>query len=292
MITEQQLQNWARPLTDTENAKCVATVASIRKILEDHFGSKVEVFLQGSYKNKTNVRQDSDVDIVVCYKDAFFPEISNLTPQDKALHKSIYSDSSYTFIQFKNEVENLLKSKFPGYVERKNKCIRINANTYRVNADVIPCFVFKRFKTATTVEAEGIKLLSDSGDDIRSFPKQHHENGVQKHSDTNEMYKKVVRMIKNCRNHMIDSGQLATDAMPSFFVECLVWNISHHHFNKNNHKDAVNAVIVEIWNDMGNTTKANEYAEVSDLMWLFKGQTKRTHNQAKDFVAKVYALIN
>jgi hypothetical protein len=138
----------------------------------------------------------------------------------------------------------------------------------------------------------GIKLLSDTGDHVHSFPKQHHDNGVKKHSDSNEMYKKVVRIIKNCRNHLIEIGQLAEDAMSSFFLECLVWNVHHDHFNKNTHKEAVNEIIVRVYSDMKETDKANGYTEVSNLMWLFKGQTKRTHNQAKIFLEKVYAHIN
>ena len=43
-LTEQQIQNWARVLSETENDKCVKTVAGIRKVLVDHFGSKVKVF--------------------------------------------------------------------------------------------------------------------------------------------------------------------------------------------------------------------------------------------------------
>lgn len=292
MVTEQQLQNWAKPLSDTENAKCISTVASIRKIIEDNFGSKVEVFLQGSYKNKTNVRQDSDVDIVVCYLDAFFSDVSTLTEQDKQLNKNHYTDSDYTFTQFKQEIETLLEQEFPSSVERKNRCIRVNGNTYRVNADVIPCFLLKRFRTALTVEAEGIKLLSDSGEHVKSFPKQHYDNGIIKNSQTNEVYKKTVRMIKNCRNHLIDIGHINDQLMSSFFLECLVWNVPREYFNKTSHKDITNAVLRKIYDDMQGVESTHSYAEVSDLMWLFRGQTKRTIEQAKAFCEKVYTLIN
>jgi len=213
MITDQQLQNWSSPLSETENARCSATVALITKVLKDKFGSKVDIFLQGSYKNSTNVKQDSDVDIVICYQDAFFPEISSLSPQDKALHKTYYSDSEYTFTQFKDEVEQVLKANFSGSVERKNKCVRVIKNSYRVNADVIACFVHKRFSTATTVEAEGIELVSDDGNRVKSFPKQHYENGVEKNKNTDQVYKSIVRTIKKCRNHLIDNNHIDDKAI-------------------------------------------------------------------------------
>lgn len=292
MITDQQLQNWARPLSETENAKCVATVASIRKVLQDKFGSSVNIFLQGSYKNSTNVKQDSDVDIVICYKNAFFPEISSLSPQDKALHKTYYSNSAYTFAQFKNEVEKVLVVHYPGAVRRKNKCIRINKNNYRVDADVIPCFVHKRFSEATTVSAEGIELVSDDGSRIKSFPKQHYENGVAKNTSTNQTYKATIRTIKNCRNHLIDSNHIDDKAMPSFFLECLVWNVPQPHFANYTHRQIVNEVIAKVYADMSTLEQSHDYAEVSDLMWLFKGQSARTPEQAKVFLEKIHALIN
>lgn len=292
MITDQQLQNWANPLSETENAKCVATVASIRKVLQDKFGSSVDIFLQGSYKNNTNVKQDSDVDIVVCYKNAFFPETSSLSPQDKALHKTYYSDSDYTFAQFKNEVEKVLVLNYPEAVRRKNKCIQINKNSYRIDADVIPCFIHKRFSTATTVSAEGIELVSDDGSRIKSFPKQHYDNGVAKNTSTNQTYKATVRMIKNCRNHLIDNNHIDDKAMPSFFLECLVWNVPHSHFANYTHRQIVNEVIAKVYADMSTLEQAHGYAEVSDLMWLFKGQSARTPEQAKVFLEKIHALIN
>ena len=292
MITEEQLQNWSKPLSETENARCSATVASITKVLKDKFGSKVDIFLQGSYKNSTNVRQDSDVDIVVCYQDAFFPEISSLSPQDKALHKAYYSTSEYKFSQFKNDVEQVLRNNFSSSVERKNKCIRVNKNSYRVNADVIACFVHKRFSGATTVSVEGIELVSDDGNRVRSFPKQHYENGVEKNKNTDQVYKSIVRTIKNCRNHLIDNNHIDDKAMPSFFLECLVWNVPHPHFKNYTHKEKVNDVLKKLYADMSVVETAHEYAEVSDLLWLFKGQSARTHEQAKTFLEKVYVLIN
>jgi len=294
MINEQQLENWARPLSETENAKCIATVAIIEKILNDHFGRRADVFLQGSYKNKTNVRQDSDVDIVVCcLDDVFFSDISGLTPQDKQLYDSIYIDSSCTFSQFKDEVHSLLVSKFSTDVERKNKCIKIRKNSYRVDADIVPCFIHKRFKTAKTVSVEGIKFISDTGSGINSFPKQHYKNGASKNIDTSEMYKKIVRIIKNCKNNLVDSGSMSEKDMPSFFLECLIWNVPNFCFsNDTSYKNITNSVIERIRDDMNNIQKANDYAEVSDLMWLFRGQFERTPEKAKAFCENVYKLIN
>jgi tRNA nucleotidyltransferase (CCA-adding enzyme) len=64
-INEDQLKRWATAPSETEETKCQNAVRLITNAIKERFGSDVTVFLQGSYKNRTNVRQDSDVDIVV-----------------------------------------------------------------------------------------------------------------------------------------------------------------------------------------------------------------------------------
>src|SRR6516162_7293667 len=59
--------------------KCENAERAVRKAIDASKklnGKTIEVFAQGSYANRTSVRQDSDVDICVLYKDAFFPDYS------------------------------------------------------------------------------------------------------------------------------------------------------------------------------------------------------------------------
>src|SRR5690349_8220632 len=58
--------SWSAPPSATEQAKCENAERAVRKAIDA--SSKlaphtIEVFTQGSYANRTNVRQDSDVDI-------------------------------------------------------------------------------------------------------------------------------------------------------------------------------------------------------------------------------------
>src|SRR3989344_2437503 len=66
-IPESQLETWARPGAST-TAK--TTADSIKNALNSYrswpSGVEFDVYLQGSYKNDTHIRGDSDVDIVVC----------------------------------------------------------------------------------------------------------------------------------------------------------------------------------------------------------------------------------
>lgn len=291
-LTEQQIQNWARALSETENSKCVATVSVIRKILEDHFGSKVKVFLQGSYANSTNVRQDSDVDIIVCYQDAYYSDLSFLNEQDKLFHNQNRISHEYNFTQFKNDVESVLRNTFRDSVVRKDKCIMVNGNTYRVNADVVPCFTHKRFQSPYSVMVEGVHLFADSGTEVINFPDHHKINGQEKNKITNQKYKAVVRILKNGRNHLIDNNKIDDKFMPSFFLECLVWNVPHSYFEGSSQKEITNNVIKKIYNDMSSIETAHKYSEISDLFWLFHNKTNRTPETAKQFLEHIYKIIN
>lgn len=89
---------------------------------------------------------------------------------------------------------------------------------------------------------------------------------------------------------MMDQNIILPDSMPSFFLECLVWNLSPETFAHQTHKETTKAVISKIWNDMRAQEKAIKYAEVCDLYWLFKGQ-KRTPAEAEEFMLKSWQFM-
>ena len=292
-ISEEQLSRWAKPPSETEEGKCQNALSQITDAIREKFSNSVSILLQGSYKNRTNIKIDSDVDIVVRHDDYYFPAVNGMSESDKQKFWADFIQSNYTFAQFKNDVQNLLENKFGvAMIQRKNKCIKVYGNSYRVNADVVSCFVHKRFKTPTIIEVEGIEFITDAGIHINSFPEQHYDNGVGKNDLTDRMYKSVVRIIKNTRNDMADSGIITLESMPSFFLECLVWNVlPNSHFQKDTYTAATRAVIATIFNEMGDSEKANNYAEVNDLRWLFRGSPQRTYQQARDFMQHAWDFI-
>lgn len=292
-ISEEQLAQWAKPPSETEEDKCQNALSQITEAIREKFGNDVSVFLQGSYKNRTNVRLDSDVDIIVRHDDYYFPEVSWMSESDKQKFWANFISSTYTFTQFKNDIQTLLEDKFgTGMIERKNKCIKVEGNSQRVNADIVPCFVHKRFKAPTIIEVEGIEFITDAGINISSFPEQHYDNGVRKNDNTSRMYKSVVRILKNVRNDLVDQKIIVLETMPSFFLECLTWNVLPNiHFQKDTYTAATRAIVATIYNEMGEPEKANNYAEVSDLKWLFRGNPQRTYQQARNFMQQVWDFI-
>lgn len=285
-LSEQQLIAWSSPVSTSEDQKCKNVISQITEALREKFGNSVSIFLQGSYRNNTNIKQDSDVDVVVRRNDYYFPNVVWLTEEQRATYHSNNPNSEYTFSQYKSEVQTALQQYF-GNVERKNKCIFVPGNTYRVNADVVPCFVLKRYTNPTTVDAEGIKLIADNGEHIESYPEQHYAKGVSKNNSTNRMYKRTVRILKRIRNELIDSNIISEDLVSSFFIECLVYNVPNNKFVAGNYRQTLRSVIAKVYNDMLDPTIANEYEEVSGLKWLFKGGGKLPEN-AKLFMDKCW----
>jgi len=289
-IYEDQLARWARAPSETEEGKCQNAVTRITKAIRVKFGDRVSIFLQGSYRNRTNVRLDSDVDTVVRLNDIYFGDINAMSEADKERYRQI-PNSEFTYSQFKRDVESVLKDTFgSNLVERHKRCIRVLKDSQWANADVLPCFVHKRFRSFGETSAEGIGFLTDDGQYVSSFPEQHYENGVSKNK-TADGYKSAVRILKNVRNVLLDQNTISQKDMPSFFLECLVWNIPDIYFSEDTYRDATKSIISKIWNDMGDPKRANEYAEVSDLMWLFRGNSTRTHQQARDFIQRAWNFI-
>ena len=61
---EQIFRGWSQPLGSTESAKAENAERMIKSAIENSpvlAEKDISVFVQGSYKNNTNVREDSDV---------------------------------------------------------------------------------------------------------------------------------------------------------------------------------------------------------------------------------------
>ena len=281
-LSEEQLITWSRPVSTSEDQKCINVVSQVTEAVREQFGNSVSIFLQGSYRNNTNIKKDSDVDIVVRSDDYFFPKINGLSAADQARFHQLYPSGTYTFTQFKNEVHIALQRYF-GVVQRKNKCIYVPGNTYRVNADVVPCFILKRYRSLESIDAEGIKLIADDASVVLSYPHQHYENGVSKTKATGRMYKRIVRILKRIRNELINARQIQEGLVSSFFIECLVYNVPNSYFLSGQYKQTLRNILVKLFNDMKDEAIANDYKEVSELQWLFRGST-RSPQDAKLFI--------
>lgn len=285
---------WSKGPSATEQQRAENAEKQIREAIsasEKLKSRDIKVFTQGSYKNRVNVRKDSDVDIgVVCF-DSFFPEY----PDDNAkatLNKS-HSDSNYTYNMFKNEIEEALVIKFGrSHVTRGSKSFDIKENTYRVEADVAAFFEHRRY-TSTTKYLSGVEMIPDDlrPPMVRNWPDHHYDNGVKKNTNTSRRYKRAVRILKSLSNEMSSKGIESAKKAPSFLVECLVWNTPNEYFYDTTYKIQIKGILAYLFNNTMNDDKCTEWGEVSELKYLFRSSQPWTRQEAHDFISDAWNYI-
>jgi hypothetical protein len=238
-IPESQLERWSRQGAVTTAKQ---THESIREVLEAYdWPSDVqyEVYLQGSYKNDTNIRGDSDVDVVVqlnstfSFNSAFF---ENLPVNPK--RQFGFRDASYGWEEFRSDVLMALRNYYgPGRVREGRKSLKVQ--TPYLPADVVVCLQYRNYPSyPRNVDdyVEGMKFYVPSENRwVVNYPKIHYDNGVTKNSraGTNGWYKPTVRLFKNARTYLVDRGLISADLAPSYFLECLLYNVPNDKFGSN-----------------------------------------------------------
>ena len=225
-INESQLQSWAN-----QGAVTLAkqTHESIRYALNTGDwpqGVSYDIYLQGSYKNDTNIRGDSDVDVVVELTSAFS---SNLTEEEK--RSLSLTPATYGWSEFMRDALNRLKDYYgDGQITQGNKCINLAPTKGRLPADIIICSTYKWYSNLAIV-AEGITFWTHGNNrQIISCPKIHTDKCVARNGETNGSFKPSVRMFKNARSYLVDQGVIDDKVAPSYFLECFIHNVASSNF--------------------------------------------------------------
>lgn len=236
MIPERQLETWA---SQGPTAQFTDTYNRIRGNLLDAGApyplAETEVFLQGSYRNDSNVYGDSDVDIVLCHTGAYFRDESRLSPVDKTAYAAATGGAvTYGYPEFKRDAASHIMRIY-GNVNAGSKALYVpGGNSGRRNADILIASLFRRYYEFKSLQnqryQEGICFISANGSRIENFPKLHSENCTKKHQDTNSYFKPMVRIFKNMRNTMISNGLLADGVAPSYFIEGMLYNVPNPKF--------------------------------------------------------------
>jgi hypothetical protein len=238
-IPESQLTTWARPGA-TSTAK--NTHEAIRRALDDAEESRLreadyQVYLQGSYPNDTNTRGDSDVDVVAQLDSAFVSDTSRLTLHEQRDYKRAYADATYGWSEFRADVLAALRDYFgAGAVVEGNNAIHLRKGSGRLGADIVPCVQYRKYRRFTSSDdddyVEGILFYNRLAERVVNFPKPHYRNGVAKNGEgrTGGRFKPVVRMFKNARSYLVDHGEIGADLAPSYFLQCLLYNVPDRHF--------------------------------------------------------------
>lgn len=289
-IPESQLQTWTNQGSITNSA---STHTVLRNVLAKHnWGSviKYEDYLQGSYANFTNIRGESDVDIVVECTSIFY---NNLTPDQK--QRLGFTTATYNIDAFRNEVIKALVAYYGDkYVDASGaNAIKVlpSDTTNRLYADVIVCARYKRYNAALEVISQGITFWNrENNKQTINYPKLHKSNGAAKNANTNEDYKKTIRMFKNARRYMTDGEPELKKKFPSYFVECLLYNVPNQHFHGATWQEVfcdITNYLTKVFQDDG----VSKYTTQSGQHWLFgDSHVQWSKSNGQDFVLRLHDL--
>ena len=295
-ISEESFKSWSQGPSETEATKCENAETAVRKAIaadSELAALNVSVFAQGSYRGRTNVRQDSDVDICVRYNTAFFGDY----PEGKTAKDFGCGDSSLSFADFKNKVERALKSYFgEASVARGKKAFDVHANSYRVDADVVPTFCHRRYTGNKNPDGtdhfhEGVAFLPDQGNLIKNWPQQTYDNGVARNDATGRRHKRLIRIFKRLRNKMQEDNIAEASNIASFLIECLVWNAPLTAFQHGTYTEDVKQVIIGVWNSTKTDAACEKWVEVNQMKWLFRSTQPWTREHAHKFMHAAWNYI-
>lgn len=220
-----QLDTWSHQCSITNSAN---SGNSVKNAIDTYTGFPegitFNVYLQGSYKNDTNVYGESDVDVAVELTSSFQ---NNLTQDQKDSLGFTFAD--YGFSDFRNDVEACLINYYgANSVTLGNKVIQVAPTTNRLEADVLLCSQYRLYYGALNANSHhnGIAFTTrNTYQTIINFPKQHSDNGTTKHQASNQWFKPTVRIFKNMRNHLVNNAGFQKSTAQSYYIECLLSNI-------------------------------------------------------------------
>ncbi len=289
--------SWSKGPSQTEQEKCENAERMIRSAISLYEPLKyrtIKVFVQGSYRNRTNVRADSDVDVCVLCLDSFYPNYSHTPNVNSDILR--FSDSTYGFTELKHDVEAALVAKFSRQaVTRGDKAFDVKENTYRVAADVVPTFEGRLYYyTPTgllTYHSGTVLQCSGDGSRIHNWPEQHYANGVSKHTETARQFKKKARCLKTLCNSMAASGVTSAKEMSSFLLESLVYNCPNSVFTHATHYDDMKAVISSCWGMTKTDDSATNMLEVNDIKYLFRPSQPWDRSTTHQFLFDAWGYV-
>ena len=267
----------------------------IRDAIDSHSAfadTDVWVYAKGSYANNTNVRLDSDVDIVVECRDCMYVDYGPGV-QQPASNGPPYV-GKWTPALWRKEVTAAIVTRFgSANVNATGAIAIVVAEIYgsRPSADVVPSFQFRRYWDAErTRYAEGSKVFGNgNGKEIINWPQQQLDNGRKKNTATGGRYKYFVRALKHAENTLAESGVFKEK--PSYLMECIVWNVPNATLQTGDLDEGFRATLVWLWEHLKTAFVAEEWFEPNERKYLFSAEQKWTAEDARQLVQATWNLL-
>ena len=221
-IPESTLSSWSHHRSGTASAQAHVAIRDALAAYSWPTGMTYTVFLQGSYQNSTNLSRHSDVDLVIQLASRLRPKVAALgtdaLPAD-ASHRAALE----RWQTFQQHALLAMRERFGGTVMSGRKTLKVPRGRIPAAADVV----------VTLKHEDGLAFyLPDERRWVVSYPQRHHDRGLSKEQATGDRFKRSVRMFKAARNQLISRGALDPGVAPSYFIECLLYNVPDRLFRQ------------------------------------------------------------
>ncbi|RYY70761.1 MAG: nucleotidyltransferase [Chitinophagaceae bacterium] len=284
IYTEEQLSRFCNPPAKYKTDQIISTHEKIRGLIEagidkEAFKKKFEladyelnISLQGSYRNSTNVSNTSDVDLLVEFDSVYYYDTSSLPLEQVSKREEDSNPSQFDFNVFKSLINIILEDEYSTKkIERGNKSIKYIGDEKTPFADVVPCVLFRKYthyhSASNNGFIEGIKFKCDDGAWISNYPKQQYMNLSEKNLQSNSCFKSGVRMFKTLKENMIEVGVINENTIKSYHVENLLYNIDNTLYQGNN-TDTFRAILDRLIVDF-NDNSIDKYKCSNGVEMLF-----------------------
>jgi len=254
------------------------------------------VYAQGSYKNYTNTRGSSDLDLIVQLREPWKRDLSNLTEAEVERYHANTKSADYGYDDgFRDSVVQALRqfyreSPFKDPVANTGKAIEITGrhNPLPIDVDVVAAQEYRVYQSypanGDPEYKEGMLFKPLESDEWwKNFPKEHYKNGNAKHDN----FRETVRVFKNARHRYNDNHIFGVSA-PSYYIECLIYNVPAEILKRTDLTDRFDETIAWLESD---DRDYDSFDQVSEMAALFGDEnTQWSKSEADSFVSKMRTL--
>ncbi|MEW1997069.1 nucleotidyltransferase [Streptomyces coelicoflavus] len=284
------INKWRNPPGPSERLRLERAERMVKEAVNAHGPFQeldITVAAKGSYPNKTNVRGDSDVDIMVKLNDPFHTDgLAEWWFGQPAGYRG-----PWTKAKLREEVHAALTDYF-GWVDADHNLAFYVPEVAgsRPSIDVVPCFKWVKYDSAAPGgEYVGSVVYGRNGKKVINWPELQLANGRTKNTNTNLRYKFVVRVLKNVENDLAAEGVITT--LPSYFSECLIYNVPDDVLLAGHFDDAVRASLQEVYRQITSFFGPQRMWEPNGMKKVFGEGQKWSEKDARGLVEGAWQYL-
>lgn len=294
---EALLSQWIKPSSDHEKTQQDRAERMVRDAIDARSSLKdlnKWIYTKGSYPNNTNVRQDSDVDVVVELHECRYYDYASGVTRPRSSPGGKY-EGIWTPELWRAEINQALVDTFKAASLDTSGKIATEISAVagsRPSADVVPSFLYYRYDDAarTSSKQGSCVFPTNGGAKIVNWPDQQLTNGRAKNTATSQRYKNYVRALKNAENTLVAAGTISK--LPSYFMECLVFNVPDATLTTGTLDKGFQETLRWLYLRLKDGSAYENWVEPNWCKWLFKGVQKWSVDDAETLVLKTWSYLS